>query len=114
MAKNPAAVALGRRGGKANTPAQHAARAENGKKGGRPRNRFAHTITGADIEALVEALESAAFEILELGCTCADQEDHDGCHGAYAAKPYDMLAARIRRKAGVPRENVGESEGTTR
>jgi hypothetical protein len=35
--KNPAAVALGRRGGKANTPAQQAARAENGKKGGAPR-----------------------------------------------------------------------------
>lgn len=34
--KNPAAVALGRRGGKANTPAQNAARKANGKKGGRP------------------------------------------------------------------------------
>lgn len=30
--KNPAAVALGRRGGKANTPAQNAARRANGKK----------------------------------------------------------------------------------
>lgn len=34
--KDPAAVALGRRGGKANTPAQQAARRENGKRGGRP------------------------------------------------------------------------------
>lgn len=30
--KNPAAVALGRRGGKANTEAQNAARRENGKR----------------------------------------------------------------------------------
>lgn len=35
--KNPHAVALGRRGGKANTPAQAAARATNARKGGRPR-----------------------------------------------------------------------------
>lgn len=34
--KNPAAVALGRKGGKANTEAQNAARRANGKKGGRP------------------------------------------------------------------------------
>ncbi len=34
--KNRAAVALGRRGGKANTPAQQAARRANGAKGGRP------------------------------------------------------------------------------
>ena len=37
--KNPAAVALGRKGGKANTEAQNRARAENGKKGGRPRKK---------------------------------------------------------------------------
>ena len=37
--KNPAAVALGRKGGKANTEAQNAARRENGKKGGRPRTK---------------------------------------------------------------------------
>jgi hypothetical protein len=30
-------AAIGRRGGKANTPAQNAARRKNGKKGGRPR-----------------------------------------------------------------------------
>jgi len=34
--KNRYAVALGRRGGQANTPAQQIARAENGKLGGRP------------------------------------------------------------------------------
>jgi hypothetical protein len=34
---NPHAKALGRLGGKANTPAQNAARRENGKLGGRPR-----------------------------------------------------------------------------
>ena len=38
MAKNPAAVALGRLGGKAKTAAKAAASRENGKKGGRPRN----------------------------------------------------------------------------
>lgn len=41
--KNPAAVALGRLGGKANTPAQQAARAKNAKLGGRPRKL--HTLT---------------------------------------------------------------------
>jgi hypothetical protein len=35
--KNPAAVRLGRRGGLANTPAQHAARAKNAQHAGRPR-----------------------------------------------------------------------------
>lgn len=35
--KNKAAVALGKLGGKKNTPAQNAARAKNGKKGGRPK-----------------------------------------------------------------------------
>ena len=35
--KNPAAVALGRLGGKAKSAAQDAARRENGKKGGRPK-----------------------------------------------------------------------------
>lgn len=35
--KNPHAVALGKRGGTANTPAQNAARAANGRLGGRPR-----------------------------------------------------------------------------
>ena len=34
--KNPAAVALGRKGGQANTEAQNAARRRNGRKGGRP------------------------------------------------------------------------------
>jgi len=34
--KNPAAVELGRKGGKAGTAAQNAARRDNGKKGGRP------------------------------------------------------------------------------
>ena len=37
--KNPAAVALGRLGGKAKTEAQAAARRENGKKGGRPKKQ---------------------------------------------------------------------------
>lgn len=35
--KNPAAVALGRKGGKANTEAQQAARRRNIAKGGRPK-----------------------------------------------------------------------------
>lgn len=35
--KNPHAVALGRKGGSANTEAQNAARRENGKLGGRPK-----------------------------------------------------------------------------
>lgn len=43
--KNPAAVALGRRGGRANTPAQAAARRENGKKGGRPIMKTYHIYT---------------------------------------------------------------------
>jgi hypothetical protein len=38
--KNPHAVALGRNGGLANTPAQNTARARNGKLGGRPRGRI--------------------------------------------------------------------------
>jgi hypothetical protein len=37
--KNPAAVALGRLGGSANTTAQNAARAKNAKKGGWPKGR---------------------------------------------------------------------------
>ncbi len=37
--KNPAAVALGRLGGRANTPAQNAARARNAKLGGWPKGR---------------------------------------------------------------------------
>jgi hypothetical protein len=37
MAKNAAAVALGRRGGKVSSDAKTAAARENGKKGGRPR-----------------------------------------------------------------------------
>jgi hypothetical protein len=43
MSKNPAAVALGRLGGKANkgrtSEAKAAAARENGKRGGRPRNK---------------------------------------------------------------------------
>lgn len=35
--KNPAAQALGRLGGRANTPAQHRARKANAQHGGRPR-----------------------------------------------------------------------------
>ena len=35
--KNPAAVALGRRGGKVKSAAKAAACRENGKKGGRPK-----------------------------------------------------------------------------
>ena len=35
MGKNPHAVALGRKGGAANTPAQQHARAANGRMGGR-------------------------------------------------------------------------------
>lgn len=34
---NPHAAALGRLGGSKNTPAQNAARAKNGRKGGRPK-----------------------------------------------------------------------------
>lgn len=37
MAKNPHAVALGKRGGKAKSERKAAASRENGKKGGRPR-----------------------------------------------------------------------------
>ena len=37
--KNQHAQALGKLGGKANTPAQNAARRENGKLGGRPKKR---------------------------------------------------------------------------
>lgn len=37
MRKNPHAVALGRKGGKANTEAQQRARAMNGRKGGQRR-----------------------------------------------------------------------------
>jgi hypothetical protein len=36
-AKNPAAVTLGRLGGKAKTPVKATASRENGKKGGRPK-----------------------------------------------------------------------------
>jgi hypothetical protein len=39
MAKHPAAVALGRLGGKAKTAAKAAASRENGKKGGRPKGK---------------------------------------------------------------------------
>jgi hypothetical protein len=35
--KNPAAVALGRLGGRATSPAKRRAARENGRKGGRPR-----------------------------------------------------------------------------
>lgn len=38
MAKNPAAVVLGRKGGKAKSDRKTAAVRENGKKGGRPKN----------------------------------------------------------------------------
>jgi hypothetical protein len=37
--KNPAAVALGRRGGNTKSDAKAAAARENGKKGGRPRKK---------------------------------------------------------------------------
>lgn len=37
MAKNPAAVALGKMGGKATSAAKTTASRENGKKGGRPK-----------------------------------------------------------------------------
>ena len=36
-AKNPAAVALGRLGGRVSSPAKRRAARENGRKGGRPR-----------------------------------------------------------------------------
>lgn len=41
--KNAAAVSLGRKGGKANTPAQNAARRANGVLGGRPKTKQAKT-----------------------------------------------------------------------
>jgi hypothetical protein len=37
--KNPAAVALGRLGGSANTKAQNEARKKNGRLGGRPKKK---------------------------------------------------------------------------
>ncbi len=40
MSKNPAAVALGRLGGKKKTEAQTLARRDNGKKGGRPKKKL--------------------------------------------------------------------------
>lgn len=39
MAKNPAAVALGKLGGRATSNAKTKAARENGKKGGRPKKR---------------------------------------------------------------------------
>jgi hypothetical protein len=39
--KNPHAVALGRKGGKAGTAAQNAARRANGKLGGKPKTKKA-------------------------------------------------------------------------
>jgi hypothetical protein len=39
MKKNPHAVALGRKGGQAKSKAKALAARENGKKGGRPRNK---------------------------------------------------------------------------
>ncbi len=39
--KNPAAVALGRRGGKVTSEAKAAAARKNGKRGGRPRRKEA-------------------------------------------------------------------------
>lgn len=38
--KNPAAVALGTLGGKAKSKKKSKSSAENGKKGGRPKNKF--------------------------------------------------------------------------
>ena len=63
--KNPHAVALGRRGGNANTPAQQAARSRNGKNGGRPMiyrlSARGHVERLADGEYVrVEPLDNAA------------------------------------------------------
>jgi hypothetical protein len=63
--KNRYAVALGRRGGQANTPAQQVARAENGKLGGRPtlyrmRARRLERWDGTEWVALVEPFNAAA------------------------------------------------------
>jgi hypothetical protein len=55
--KNPAAVALGRSGGQAKSPAKTASSRENGRKGGRPSNLseflrgFAETSHDADANA---------------------------------------------------------------
>jgi general stress protein YciG len=42
-AKNPHAVALGRKGGKVNSEAKAEAARENGKKGGRPKKKKSET-----------------------------------------------------------------------
>jgi hypothetical protein len=56
--KNPAAVALGRLGGKVRSPAKAAASRRNGRKGGKPRARLAEfrpassVLAAAEIESL--------------------------------------------------------------
>lgn len=60
--KNAAAVALGRLGGKAKTPAKAAASRENGKKGGRPRKCkrvVIEYIKSVDVEKRGKALPPA-------------------------------------------------------
>ena len=60
--KNPAAVALGRKGGTANTPAQQNARRVNGKKGGRPRVSTELGRLCAILVANAELIEDPATE----------------------------------------------------
>ena len=58
----------------------------------------------AYVRALVEALEAAAGELREMGCTCATYEqinhdhNHGACTGDACARKYEALARRVRRR----------------
>jgi len=58
--KNPHAVALGKKGGAATSPAKQAAARRNGRKGGRPRDTADMTIapaSGGNIDVMIIADE---------------------------------------------------------
>jgi hypothetical protein len=68
-------TAAGRKGGAANTAKQNAARAQNGQKGGRPRERFT-TAESAQALKLLKTLSDTLgcmnrAAVTDRGCRCA-------------------------------------------
>ncbi len=80
--KNPHAVALGRRGGKANTAAQQAARRENGAKGGQRRR---YRLVGKQLQRRDGETWSAVPEPFDRACREALRRLRAGHRQRYGA-----------------------------
>ena len=69
-AKNPAAVALGRKGGRATSQAKADAARQNGRKGGRPRKAAAVCVCGHVRARHIDGASCMAYAASARQCPC--------------------------------------------